>query len=152
MLTFPSKSAQSWKTSKKAIFWHCIVIIEWSGFFPENPAVSLSYPYGCLTSCKKEPKMSILAMLLSLTYSELDSAWYTWREALWGLKSNVTGTLEVKRSKKSKGRGRPEVEQVRRTLQFSTSVELYRQNVTSWLVWWLECKLWYFPSFDFSET
>ena len=35
------------------------------------------------------------------------------REALWGLKSNVNSTLEVKRSKKSKGRGQPEVEQVR---------------------------------------
>ena len=47
------------------------------------------------------------------------------REALWGgLKSNVNSTLEVKRSKKSKGRGQPEVEQVRRTLQFSTSVEV----------------------------
>ena len=52
------------------------------------------------------------------------------REALWGgLKSNVNSTLEVKRSKKSKGRGQPEVEQVRRTLQFSTSVEVRPGNV-----------------------
>ena len=57
------------------------------------------------------------------------------REALWGgLKSNVNSTLEVKRSKKSKGRGQPEVEQVRRTLQFSTSVEVRLGIVVRWLV------------------
>ena len=54
------------------------------------------------------------------------------REALWGLKSNVNSTLEVERSKKSKGRGQPEVEQVRRTLQFSTSVEVRPGVVRPW--------------------
>ena len=36
-LRFPSKSAQSWKTLKNGCFWHCIVIIEWSRFFPGKP-------------------------------------------------------------------------------------------------------------------
>ena len=36
-LGFPSKSAQSWKTLKNGCFWHCIVIIEWSRFFPGKP-------------------------------------------------------------------------------------------------------------------
>ena len=53
MARFPSKSAQSWKTLKNGCFWHCIVIIEWSRFFPGNPAVSLFFLYHPLTSCKK---------------------------------------------------------------------------------------------------
>ena len=36
-LRFPSKSAQSWKTLKNDCFWHCILIFEWSRFFPEKP-------------------------------------------------------------------------------------------------------------------
>ena len=36
-LRFPSKCAQSWKTLKNGCFWHCIVIFEWSRFFPEKP-------------------------------------------------------------------------------------------------------------------
>ena len=55
---FPSKCAQSWKTLKNACFWHCIVIIEWSRFFPGNPAVSLFFLYHPLTWCKKAKKSS----------------------------------------------------------------------------------------------
>ena len=50
ILRFPSKSAQSWKTLKNGCFWHCIVIIEWSGFFPGNPAVSVFLTYHPLDS------------------------------------------------------------------------------------------------------
>ena len=53
MARFPSKSAQSWKTLKNGCFWHCIVIIEWSRFFPENRAVSRCITYCPLTSDRK---------------------------------------------------------------------------------------------------
>ena len=52
-LHFSSKSAQSWKTLKNGCFWHCVVIIEWSGFFPENRAVSVFITNCPLTSDQK---------------------------------------------------------------------------------------------------
>ena len=55
-LRFPSKSAQSWKTLKNACFWHCIALIEWSRFFPENPAVSVFVHYCPLTYCQISEK------------------------------------------------------------------------------------------------
>ena len=42
--------------SKKRHFWHVFLIIEWSRFFPGNPAVSLFFLYHPLTSCKKAKK------------------------------------------------------------------------------------------------
>ena len=76
-LTFPSKSAQSWKTLKNGCFWHCIVIIEWLRFFPGNPAVSLFFPYHPLTLCKKA-KRSYAPFSVTFANTHTDGSSQAW--------------------------------------------------------------------------
>ena len=49
----PGKIKKFYKKLKNCQKIHVFVIIEWSGFFPGNPALSVFLVYYCLTSCQK---------------------------------------------------------------------------------------------------
>ena len=52
----PGKIKKFYKKFKNCQKIHVLVIIEWSGFFLDNPALSVSSPYSASTSCKKAKK------------------------------------------------------------------------------------------------
>ena len=52
----PEKIKKFYKKFKNCQKIHVLVIIEWSGFFLDNPALSVSSPYSASTSCKKAKK------------------------------------------------------------------------------------------------